>query len=72
MAVEFNDNSFVITVPTGGNPMEDWLGLHEELLEVLSVWDSQSNIMENPCRMLWLIQNMMPDWETAKKMHPDR
>ncbi|MDO5665694.1 MAG: hypothetical protein Q4G63_10620 [Bacteroidia bacterium] len=70
MAVEFFDDKYVITIRTGGNPIEDWLDLHSELLTVLSMWDPEENIMSNPWRMLNLIENMMPQWETALKMHP--
>lgn len=70
MAVEFFDDRFVITLKTGTNPIEDWLDLHNELLTVLGTWDSQLNVMENPWRMLWLLESMMPEWETALKMHP--
>lgn len=70
MAVEFRDACFVITVPTGSNPIEGWLGLHEELLYILEVLDVQQNGGEMPWRTLNLISSMMPDWETAIKMHP--
>lgn len=72
MAVEFKDDRFTITIPTGTNPIEDWLELHNELLTILSMWDSQSNIMENPWRVLWLLEHMMPEWDVALKMHPHK
>ncbi len=70
MAVEFRDTCYVITVQTGTNPIEDWLALIDELLYVLGLLDVQQNGSEMPWRTLGLISSMMPDWETALKMHP--
>lgn len=68
MAVEFNDKSFSITIYTGMNPIEEWLELHNELTDVLSMLDMVSISMPTPYRVLELIKEMMPDVDTAKKM----
>lgn len=69
MAVEFKDNSFVVTFETGGNPIEDWLDLHDELLTLLSFADL-SNVAKQPYLIYELLDKMMPDWKTALKMKP--
>lgn len=66
--VTFKENSFVIEIPTGGNPIEDWLWLHDELLDVLGDVDTDLTVGKKYSQVLELLRNMMPDWETAKKM----
>lgn len=65
--VQFKENSFVIEVPTGVNPIESWLTTHDELIDLLQ---SQSVDMINdiPYHALELLRNMMPDIEMAKRM----
>lgn len=70
MSVEFKDDRFVITVVTNTNPIESWLELHDEILYVLGSVDAQLHGMETPWRMLQLLSDMMPGFETALKMHP--
>lgn len=72
MATQFNEKGYTITVYTGGNPMESWLLLHNELLRILSAWDAENDIMETPTHILSLLEDMMPEWETAKKMLPGK
>ncbi len=66
--LKFDDTGFTIRIETGGNPIEEWLELHQELLNVLSLLDMEQNLMATPYRTLDLIAEMMPDWETAKRM----
>lgn len=69
MAVEFRDNGYSIHVDTISNPIEDWLELHNDLLMCISVMDG--NVPTGASMLiLKLIEDMMPDWETALKMHP--
>jgi hypothetical protein len=70
MAVEFRDDSYTITIYTGCDPIEDWLNLHNELLLVLSAWDSAQMIIDTPRHVLGLLERMMPERETAIKMKP--
>jgi len=65
--VTFNENSFIIEVQTGTNPIENWLTTHDELIELLQ---SQAADMINgvPYHALELIRCMMPDLDTAKRM----
>ena len=64
--VQFEKASFVIRIDTGTNPVEDWLLLHDELLSLLSSQDKNMMCL-NPC-VLGLLRDMMPDYETAKRM----
>jgi hypothetical protein len=65
--VRFNKKGFVIEVDTGGNPIEEWLATHEEMIDVLQ---SEKEGDVSPIRMhyLELLRQMMPDYHTAKKM----
>lgn len=72
MAVEFKDESFVITIETASNPIEDWLGLHEELLWLLQLLDTDTKSMDTPWHTLRLLRQMMPEWKSALKLHPQR
>jgi hypothetical protein len=66
--VTFKDKSFVIEVTTGCNPVSDWLQLCEELLDVLSCTDTEIATGTNFAKILFLLREMQPDHEIAKKM----
>ena len=68
MALEFKKQSFVIEIPTGGNPIEEWLALHDDLVDVLQCTDRELVSGKRYDGVLELLRCMMPDWETAKKM----
>jgi hypothetical protein len=68
MAVTFNEGSYSIAINTGNNPIEDWLGLQTELLSIISMLDADDVIPH--WRTINLIQDMLPDHETALKMFP--
>lgn len=64
--VKFLEDKFVIEVPST-SPAEDWILLQDALCDVLRNLESDSmprNFFEIPN----LLQAMMPDWKTAKKM----
>jgi len=65
--VVFNEDSFTITVKTVTNPIEDWLGLHEQIISILASVDG-NDCVQTPWLLINLLHDMMPDWETAKKM----
>jgi hypothetical protein len=64
--VEFKKDGYSIHVNTTYNPVEDWLNLMSELISVISLMDEQSLI--KPCMTLNLLEDMLPDYEAAKKM----
>lgn len=66
----FDNSGFTIRIDTVGNPVEDWLDLQQELLSVLSLLDIEDNIMPTPVNTLTLLSAMLPDWQAAKRMHP--
>ena len=66
MAVTFQKDGFTIEVKTGTNPIEEWLETHNELIDVLQCQDSE--MLAKNFHVLELIREMMPDWQTAKRM----
>ena len=64
--VTFKKDSFVVEVKTHGDPIEDWLKTINEMIDVLQAEDEQMS--ERRYRYLELMKELMPDWETAKKM----
>jgi hypothetical protein len=64
--VEFRKDGYSIHVHVGYNPIEDWIGLHEELLNILAFMDEQSMIKH--WRTLSFINEMLPELDVAKKM----
>jgi len=64
--VTFKEDRFIIEVETVTNPIEDWLSLHDEILNVLMSEDEA--MKENRPKCLSLLRDLMPDYETAIKM----
>lgn len=67
--VTFKKSSFVVEVKTHGDPIEDWLKTINEMIDVLQAEDEQMS--ERRYSYLELMKELMPDWETAKKMTVD-
>lgn len=66
--VRFEKDRFIVEIKTGTNPMEDWLNLVHGLLSVLQAQETGSGIEDSNRPVYWLLQNMMPEWEDAKRM----
>jgi len=65
--VTFRENGFVIEVTTGSTPIETWMATHDQLLALLG--DVDNDMRDgNYYYVIELLREMMPDWETAKKM----
>lgn len=64
--VQFNENSFSVTIDTDANPVEEWLGLQQEIIEVVSLINTSETPM--PYRLMGLLRNMQPDYDVALKM----
>lgn len=64
--VQFNEKSFTIEVETGGSPIEHWLETHDHLLDLLQ--SEHPDMHENRYRIYELLREMMPDYQTARKM----
>jgi hypothetical protein len=64
--VRFSEDSFTITIPTGGNPVEEWLNLHDDLCRLLMMQG------EETCVVHWnthrLLEELTPEWSVARKM----
>ncbi len=64
--VRFTEDSFVIEVKVGCNPIESWLETHSDLIDSLQSEDPE--LLGRRTYMLELLKQMMPEWETACKM----
>lgn len=68
MAVEFKPTGFSINIECNGNPTEDWLLLHNQLLEIIRAMDPTNTVTPSDYYMvLVLLQALMPDWDLAQK-----
>lgn len=66
--VSFTPTGFSISIETNCNPTEQWLLLHEHLLELLRSIDPTNGITSSDYYMvLVLLQALMPDWDLAQK-----
>ncbi len=66
--VTFNKDSFSIDVHTGFNPVNEWLNTCNGLCDLLHNVNEDNIIPETYSSVIYLLQNMLPDYETAKKM----
>lgn len=66
--VQFSKDSFTITVPVGCNPIEDYLGTIDELLDLLQ--SEHEDMQRKRYHSIELLRQMMPDIDQAKKMIP--
>ena len=64
--ITFSSDHFTIKVPTGGNHSEDWLMTCLDLLELLR--SESEDLHSNHHYTINLLKDMLPDYETAKKM----
>lgn len=66
--VNFENNGFIIRVETSGNPIEDWLNTHDELVDLFQCQDVEMTNGKKYYNALKLLRSMMPDYQTATKM----
>ena len=66
MAVVFHPDSFEIKVKTIIDPIESWLEIQREMLDVLQSEDEE--VIKKRVHIIRLLQNMLPDLDTARKM----
>jgi hypothetical protein len=66
--VRFNEDSFTITVETIIDPVQKWRDLQNSIIECLAAASSDLLCIEAARPLLALLEDMQPDWETAKKM----
>ena len=66
--VEFKKDRFVITVVTPGKPTEDWLELHKSLCDLIRYVTAERIVDETFYAAVDFLQELMPDYDTAKKM----
>lgn len=66
--VRFEKDKLVIEYTSGCNAVEEWIGLQEELVYVFSIMNSNNVPKDGLWRLANLMEAMMPDFDTAKKM----
>lgn len=66
--VQFNENSYTITVKTGTNPGENWQQTIDELLEMQQCLNPEMVGDKIFYYAFDLIRNMLPDIDLAIKM----
>ena len=64
--VTFSSTGFTIEIETKGDPIENWLATHQELVDALQCEDEL--MMAKRFHYLELLSQLVPDWETAKRM----
>ena len=67
--VTFTPSGFTIHFNTRTDPASDWILLHQQLIDVLRIMDASAGISNNEYYLvLQLLQEMMPDEDTLKKL----
>ena len=66
--VRFDKDGFTISVKTGGCPVENYLELQSEITYVFSIMTSANMPDEGLYHLADLLHNMLPDFDTARKM----
>ncbi len=66
--VRFSDGSFTVEVRTGCDPIDSWLGLHEELTYLLGIVGQDTMPVEGLMHIAQLLAEMMPEPDTASLM----
>lgn len=66
--VRFEKDRYIIEIHTGCNPIEDYLLLQQSLLDLLSNVNQDNIISDTFYRVPDFLAELIPDWETAKKM----
>jgi hypothetical protein len=64
--VTFGAKSFTIEVPTGGNSVEYWLNLHDDLCQLLQ--NESEDMLSKHYDVHSLLESMTPEWRVAKAM----
>lgn len=66
--VHFNETSYTITVETGMNPVESWLSLKTELINILTMLRKEE--MPQILETLSFLNDMELELEQAQKVYP--
>ena len=69
MSVKFRKDGYTIDINTYMNPVEHWIDLQEEILQLVSYTDKDYNY--KPWRAVNFLMDLLPDYEDAKKMVTD-
>jgi hypothetical protein len=66
--IHFKNDSFIIEVKTGINPVEGWIDTYTGIMEILQFTDKNQISEDSYYRILSLVQQMIPETEVAMKM----
>ena len=65
----FQKDSFTITIPTGGDPVENWMDLISEIGSIFSMLTPETmNRCDGLYNLAVLLQALVPDYDTAQRM----
>lgn len=69
--VQFDKTGFTVRIDTGFNPVEEWLNTCNGLCDLLQNVNDDNIIPDTYYSVVYLLQSLLPDYETAKKMFGD-
>lgn len=64
--VKFTEESFIVEVKCGSDPISNWLSTYDDLIDCLQSEDD--DMRANRYHYLELLRNLVPDWDDAKNM----
>jgi hypothetical protein len=65
--VRFEKDRYIVVIETNGNPIENWQNLQADIIRVLGVVGTEM-LSDGIPFLAEFLQEIQPDWETAKKM----
>lgn len=69
--VTFGEDCFTIKIYSGTNPVEEWENIIRGLLQLISNEDANLRPLNSYLfAVCGLLEAMIPEWETTKKMQP--
>jgi hypothetical protein len=69
--ITFTSHSFIIEVETCTSPVENWLSLQKSLHNLIRNVDN-NNIQDDLYATIDFLSELLPDWENARIMAPEK
>lgn len=70
MAVVFNNDSYVVTIKTGTNPVEDWIELRKSIYTIIAYLPPDENLNIETGYLLELLKEMELNYDQVLKVFP--
>ena len=67
--IQFNDNSFTVTVNTGCLPADNYVGTVNDIIDILQASNTELRGEQNYYYLLDLLRAMMPDEAQVKSLY---